>query len=120
MTHFRAMIGLTALLAAFAPPSKSTAANNSPIRRLPRRRCKVNGGPRRTLNSTIGAALVRLVQGGTVQPWDAILGINGISLTRGERYRLSIVVSGDPDGPMRAIAQKGAEPWTAEGEITRR
>jgi hypothetical protein len=42
------------------------------------------------------------------QPWDAILGINGIRLDKGEKYRLSIIVSGDPEGPMRAIAQKGA------------
>jgi endoglucanase len=65
-------------------------------------------------------ALCGSVAGGSVQPWDAILGINGMRLDKGEKYRLSIVVSGDPEGPMRAIAQKGAEPWTAEGEITRR
>jgi endoglucanase len=65
-------------------------------------------------------ALCGSVAGGTVQPWDAILGINGLRLDKGERYRLSIIVSGDPEGPMRAMAQKGAEPWTAEGEITRR
>jgi endoglucanase len=121
MTHFQAMIGLTALLAAFAPPSKATAAEQLPDPTFTQ--AALQGEWWATQNIEFDyrpGALCGSVNGGTAQPWDAILGVNGISLERGERYRLSVVVSGDPDGPMRAIAQKGVEPWTAEGEITRR
>ena len=62
-------------------------------------------------------ALCGTVAGGTQNPWDAILGMNGLSLTKGQTYRFRAIVSGDPDGPVRALAQKGAEPWTPEGEM---
>ncbi|MEM5474048.1 glycoside hydrolase family 9 protein [Hoeflea sp. AS60] len=121
MTHFRAMMGLLALLAAHAMPSTSAAAREL----LP--------DPAFANSAFVGewwatqniqleyqaGALCGLVAGGTAQPWDAIVGFNGLSLAQGESYRLSITVSGDPGGPMRAVAQKAAEPWTVEGEIVR-
>lgn len=122
MTHFRAMMGLLALLAAHAMPLKSAAASEL----LPDpafAQSALAGEWWATPNIKFeyqAGALCGVVSGGTAQPWDAILGFNGLALTKGERYRMSITVSGDPGGPMRALAQKAAEPWTAEGEIARR
>lgn len=65
-------------------------------------------------------ALCGEVEGGASQPWDAMIGLNGLSFDKGKNYRLSIEVSGEPGGPMRAVAQKAAEPWTAESEIVAR
>lgn len=121
MTHFKAMIGLTASLAAFAFQSDLKAAEQLPDPTFAQ--AALVGEWWATPNIKFDyqrGALCGSVAGGSVQPWDAILGINGVRLDKGETYRLSIIVSGDPGGPMRAIAQKGAEPWTAEGEITRR
>ena len=59
------------------------------------------------------------VKGGTQNPWDAILGLNGLKIKKGENYRFSIKVQSDTSGPMRAFVQKGAEPWTPEAEIIR-
>lgn len=59
------------------------------------------------------------IPGGTKNPWDAIIGTDGLKLSKGTPYRFTIAVSASPSGPMRAYVQKGAEPWTAEGEIVR-
>ena len=121
MTHPRAMIGLLALLAAHAIPSEASATELLPDPAFGQGALRGDwwATPNITFDYKPGA-LCGAVEGGTVQPWDAILGFNGLGLTKGESYRLSIVASGDPGGPMRAIAQEAAEPWTPEGEITRR
>lgn len=59
------------------------------------------------------------VAGGTKNPWDAIIGVNGLQLEAGQHYRLEIETRADKNGPMRSYVQKGAEPWTPEGEIIR-
>lgn len=121
MTHFKAMIGLTASLAVFVLQSDVNAAEQLPDPTFAQ--AALAGDWWATPNIKLDyqrGGLCGSVDGGTVQPWDAILGINGVRLDKGEKYRLSIIVSGNPEGPMRAIAQKGAEPWTAEGEIIRR
>ncbi|MCY0148106.1 glycoside hydrolase family 9 protein [Hoeflea sp. G2-23] len=121
MTHSKAMIGVTALLATFAISSAAPAAEQLPDPTFVQSALVGDWWATPNIKFEYRAgALCGAVDGGTAQPWDAILGINGITLEKGERYRLSLVVSGDPEGPMRAIAQKAAEPWTPEGEITRR
>ncbi|MEQ8826343.1 MAG: cellulase N-terminal Ig-like domain-containing protein, partial [Parvibaculum sp.] len=64
-------------------------------------------------------ALCAAVPGGTVEPWDAIIGINGMRLSSGQGYRLAVSVSADPEGRVRALAQEGVEPWRPEGELVR-
>jgi len=121
MTHFRAMTGLLALLAVFAMPTNAAAGEMLPDPAFAQSALVGEwwATPNIELEYQAGA-LCGLVDGGTAQPWDAILGFNGLALNKGEHYRLSITVLGDPGGPMRALAQKAAEPWTAEGEIARR
>lgn len=119
MTHFRAMIGLSALLATPAVLTPSKAAELLPDPAFVR--ANLTGKWWATPNIAFEyepGALCGTVAGGTAQPWDAILGLNDLVLQKGENYQLSLVVSGD--GPMRALAQKGGEPWTPEGEISRR
>ncbi|WP_417424532.1 glycoside hydrolase family 9 protein [Hoeflea sp.] len=121
MTHFKAMIGFNTLLTTVVIASAAPAAEQLPDPTFgqPALVGEWWATPNIKLDYQAGA-LCGSIEGGTAQPWDAILGINNIKLEKGEHYRLSLVVSGDPEGPMRAIAQKAAEPWTAEGEITRR
>jgi endoglucanase len=64
-------------------------------------------------------ALCAAVPGGTVEPWDAIIGINEMRLSSGQGYRLGVSVSADPEGRVRALAQEGVEPWRPEGELVR-
>ncbi|WP_417436350.1 glycoside hydrolase family 9 protein [Hoeflea sp.] len=120
MTHLRAMTGLLALLAASAMSSSAASSEMLPDPGFgqPALAGEWWATPNIKFEYKPGA-LCGVVAGGTAQPWDAILGFNGLVLKKGERYRLSVTVSGDPGGPMRALAQKAAEPWTAEGEIAR-
>lgn len=120
MTYSRAMTGLLALLASHAISAPAAAGEllPDPAFAQPALAGEWWATPNIKFEYQPGA-LCGVVAGGTAQPWDAILGFNGLALQKGERYRLSITVSGDPGGPMRALAQKAAEPWTAEGEIAR-
>ena len=121
MTHPKAMIGLLALLAAQAISSQARTAEMLPDPAFAAE--ALAGDWWVTSNIKLDyrpGELCGLVAGGTVEPWDAIVGLKGLALSKGEHYRLSITVSADPDGPMRALAQESAEPWTAEGEISRR
>jgi len=121
MMHSRAMIGLFALLAAHAMPTDTAATEMMPDPAFAQSEMVGEWWVTETIELEYQTgALCGEVSAGTVQPWDAILGLNGLTLTKDERYRLSITVSGDPGGPMRALAQKGVEPWTPEGEIVRR
>lgn len=120
MTHAKAMIGLSALLLSLAAAPAALAAELLPDPTFSQ--SSLAGDWWATPNIRFDyktGSLCGSVAGGTRDPWDAILGLNGISLKQGVRYRLSVVASGDPGGTMRALAQKAAEPWTAEGEIQR-
>lgn len=121
MTHPRAMMGLLALLATSVMHMNALANEMLPDPTFSQ--SAVVGDWWATPNIKFeykAGALCSQVAAGTAQPWDAIIGLNSLTLTKGERYRLSITVSGDPGGPMRALAQKGVDPWSAEGEIVRR
>jgi endoglucanase len=52
------------------------------------------------------------VPGGLTNPWDAIVGQNGIQLSEGEGYTLSFEASGDPQGRVRALVQMPVDPYT--------
>ncbi|MDF1609770.1 glycoside hydrolase family 9 protein [Hoeflea sp. YIM 152468] len=121
MMHTRAMTGLLVLLAGHATSSNATAGEMLPDPAFAQSSFAGEwwATPNIKLDYKPGA-LCGLVAGGSGQPWDAILGFNGLSLEAGERYRLTLVASAAPGGPMRALVQKAAEPWTAEGEINRR
>lgn len=120
MTYSRAMIGLLALLAFHAVSERVAASEMLPDPAFAQSALAGEWWATPAIKFEYQpGALCGVVAGGTAQPWDAILGFNGLVLEKGERYRLSVTVSGDPGGPMRALAQKAAEPWTAEGEIAR-
>ncbi|MBC7284149.1 glycoside hydrolase family 9 protein [Hoeflea sp.] len=121
MTHPKALIGLLALLALPAIQTEARAGELLPDPAFTR--SDLAGDWWHTSNIEFDyspGALCGTVEAGAAEPWDAIVGLNGIRLSRGEHYRLSIVASGSPDGPMRALVQKASEPWTPEAEIVRR
>ena len=75
----------------------------------------LNGGWWSTGNVTMSVVDGRLcaqIPGGTVNPWDAIVGQNNIPLTQGGTYTYSFEASGDPGGPLRAIVGLAVEPYT--------
>ncbi|SOE15539.1 endoglucanase [Hoeflea halophila] len=121
MTHHKAMIGLIALLAVHVLPSRTAASEMMPDPAIAQAAMAGEwwATPNIALDYQAGALCAR-VAGGTADPWDAIIGFDGLALTRGERYRMTVTVSAEPGGPMRALAQEGVEPWTPEGEIVRR
>ena len=61
--------------------------------------------------------LCTVVPRGSVNPWDAIVSLDGVALVAGESYLFSFSVSGDPGGSVRAVVQLGADPWTAYGSV---
>jgi endoglucanase len=64
-----------------------------------------------TLDSSSGQ-LCADIPGGTVNPWDAIVGINDIPLVNGETYAYKFFATGTPARVGKALVQLGAEPWT--------
>jgi endoglucanase len=54
------------------------------------------------------------VPGGTVNPWDAIVGQDDLPLIAGESYRLSFSASSTVPVSVRTNVQMNTEPWTAE------
>ncbi|MCC0040245.1 MAG: glycoside hydrolase family 9 protein [Brucellaceae bacterium] len=57
------------------------------------------------------------VPGGTANPWDAIIGQDGIRLDEGKAYRFTYTASGEPGGPVRALVQMPTEPYTFYVEL---
>jgi len=53
-----------------------------------------------------GGALCVDVPGGLANPWDAIIGLENLSLTAGQAYNLSFFATGTPEGPIRALVQR--------------
>lgn len=56
--------------------------------------------------SLAGGALCVDVPGGLANPWDAIIGLDDLSLATGEAYNLSFFATGTPEGPIRALVQR--------------
>lgn len=58
------------------------------------------------------------VPGGLANPWDAIVGINDLTLEEGESYRFAFFAAGEPDGPVRALVQMPVDPYTSYITLT--
>ncbi|MEU3251908.1 glycoside hydrolase family 9 protein [Streptomyces sp. NPDC006997] len=54
------------------------------------------------------------VPAGTANPWDAIIGQNGLALTAGEGYTLSYTATSTVPVTIRTNVQMAVEPWTTE------
>lgn len=59
------------------------------------------------------------VPGKAGNPWDTIVGINDMTLVKGEKYRFKFEASGDPKGNIRALVQMPVDPWTAYATVTK-
>ncbi|MEU6860982.1 glycoside hydrolase family 9 protein [Glycomyces sp. NPDC046736] len=51
------------------------------------------------------------VPGGTLNPWDAILGQDGLPLAAGESYELQFTARASADVSVRALVQQPVDPW---------
>ncbi|MET9803185.1 glycoside hydrolase family 9 protein [Streptomyces sp. NPDC006368] len=60
------------------------------------------------------------VPAGTANPWDAIVGQNGLSLTAGEGYTLSYTATSTVPVTIRTNVQMATEPWTTELSVAQR
>lgn len=65
------------------------------------------------LNVTDGMLCVD-VPGGTVNPWDVIIGQDDIPLSEGESYAFSFTASSTVPVSIRALVQEPVEPWTTQ------
>ena len=54
------------------------------------------------------------VPGGTVNPWDVIIGQDYIPLIEGESYAFSFTASSTEQVSIRALVQEPVEPWTTQ------
>lgn len=68
-------------------------------------------------HAAVDGRLCADVPAGVINAWDAIVGLDGVTLVEGETYALSFSVSGDPGGPIRAVVQMSVDPWTSYGVI---
>jgi endoglucanase len=64
--------------------------------------------------SRVDAGRLRVdVAGGTVNPWDALIGQDGIALASGQAYTLSFTASATVSATVRVTVQLGSSPYTA-------
>ncbi|HYD42558.1 MAG TPA: glycoside hydrolase family 9 protein [Anaeromyxobacter sp.] len=66
-----------------------------------------------TTASVVDGRMCVAVASGTVNPWDAIVGQNGVALEQGKSYTFSFVASADAPVTIRAIVQLPDAPYTA-------
>ncbi|WP_243740506.1 glycoside hydrolase family 9 protein [Streptomyces sp. 8K308] len=64
--------------------------------------------------SVVDGRLCAEVPGGTVNPWDVIVGQDGLPLTAGESYELSFTATATTPVTVRTNVQMNTEPWTTE------
>ncbi|WP_420407093.1 glycoside hydrolase family 9 protein [Hoeflea sp.] len=120
MMRLKTIAGLAAALAVFSLHAAVSAQEQMPDPDLSSR--ALAGEWWSTPNVALAyepGALCADVPGRTAEPWDAIIGMNGIELSRGDGYRLAISVSAQPEGRVRALVQEGVAPWRPEGELVR-
>ncbi|MDT0443643.1 glycoside hydrolase family 9 protein [Streptomyces johnsoniae] len=65
-------------------------------------------------SAVVDGQLCAEVEGGTVNPWDAIVGQDGLPLTAGESYELSYTATATAPVTSRTNVQLAEEPWTQE------
>lgn len=114
-----------ALVAACGPaPTPETPDDTERVQAAPLAELVVNGtfggtttapwwsGPNTA--SRVDAGRLRVdVAGGTVNPWDAPVGQDGIALVSGQAYTLSFTASATASATVRATVQLGTSPYTA-------
>ncbi|WP_166382096.1 glycoside hydrolase family 9 protein [Catellatospora methionotrophica] len=64
-----------------------------------------------TLDSS-GGQLCADIPGGTVNPWDVIIGQDNVPLVAGETYSYTFTASATPDKVGKALIQLPVDPWT--------
>ncbi|GAA1405552.1 cellulase [Catellatospora coxensis] len=64
-----------------------------------------------TLDSS-GGQLCADIPGGTVNPWDVIIGQDNVPLVAGDTYSYSFTASATPDKVGKALIQLPVDPWT--------
>ncbi|WP_049574797.1 glycoside hydrolase family 9 protein [Streptomyces sp. SBT349] len=64
--------------------------------------------------AVVDGRLCAEVEGGTVNPWDAIVGQDGIPLTAGESYELSFTATASAPLTVRTNVQQAVDPWLTE------
>jgi endoglucanase len=69
------------------------------------------GTPNLTLDSSSGQLCADIPGGGN--PWDTIIGYNGVPLQNGESYVYKFFATATPARTIKAIIQLPMEPWTA-------
>lgn len=69
-----------------------------------------------TVSDSGGKLCGRVTAGGN--PWDRMIGLNDLTLVKGERYRLDLKLKGDKPHTVLVKVQQGAEPWAPQGETT--
>ncbi|MFC6895604.1 carbohydrate binding domain-containing protein [Nonomuraea dietziae] len=68
-----------------------------------------------TANTSIAVSEGRLcadIPGGTANPWDVIIGLDGVPLVAGETYAYRYSASAGPARVARALIQLPVDPWT--------
>ncbi|RBM12380.1 glycosyl hydrolase family 5 [Streptomyces sp. PT12] len=65
-------------------------------------------------SANVEGRLCSEVPGGTVNPWDAIVGQDGIPLTEGESYELSFTATSTAPLTVRTYVQQAVDPWVSE------
>jgi endoglucanase len=70
------------------------------------------GTPNITLDSS-GQQLCADIPGGTANPWDVIIGYDGVPLQNGESYAFKFFGTATPAKVGKAIIQLPMDPWTA-------
>ncbi|GAA1277459.1 cellulase [Sphaerisporangium rubeum] len=63
--------------------------------------------------TVVGGQFCTDVPGGTINPWDAIIGQNDIPLVAGETYAFSMFATATPPRVVRALVQMPTDPYTA-------
>ncbi len=66
-----------------------------------------------TTTSVVDGRMCVAVASGTANPWDAIVGQNGIALEQGKSYTFSFVASADAPVTIKALVQLPDAPYTA-------
>ncbi|WP_067970466.1 glycoside hydrolase family 9 protein [Nocardiopsis trehalosi] len=64
--------------------------------------------------AVVDGRLCTEVPGGTADPWEAIVGQDGIPLTEGESYELTFTATASEEVPVRTLVQEPVAPFTTQ------
>jgi endoglucanase len=69
-----------------------------------------------TSDSVVAGTLCAVVPGGTVNPWDVIIGLNDVEIVAGEEYRFSFTASASASLNVRALVGNSNPPYQVLAE----